>query len=546
MKFKDFKLGTKQMLGFGIILIIMAGSHVYSTRKMAALNAQIDEVTKNWLPRAIAISDIRFNTSELRRIQLQRAFATDETRKKELAIRTIDLLDKLNNNRDAYEELKRFSEKRNLYSEEERKLYSEFDQKWDRYQDLSISFFKHVRSNENHEAISLLNSEAWEVFNDFSDDLVNLVNVNKKDSFEAAKRADITYRSTHKIMIILYVVTILLSGLIALGLVRFITIPVQQLELAAGKVAQGDLNVQLQISGKDEIGSLAHSFNQMTTSLREAKEKTEQQAEKLKKQNHDLEQAMHELKNTQEQLMMKEKMAALGDLVAGVAHEINSPIGAVNGSTDVSSRCVDKIKIVLEQSESIEDIKKNRQLPETLKILKDSIEVTLAAGGRIATIVNSLKNFARLDEAEYKKVNIHEGIDSSLTLLENELRGRICVIKEYGEIPEILCNPGLLNQVFMNLLKNASYAIEDSGTIGIKTFKENNHIRVQISDTGKGIAHEKLNTIFDFGFSVGGSRVKMSSGLSTAYNIVQKHNGEIKVESNVGKGTTFSISLPIK
>ncbi len=159
-------------------------------------------------------------------------------------------------------------------------------------------------------------------------------------------------------MIILYVGTFLLSALIAVGLVRFITIPVQQLELAAGKVAQGVLNVQLQISGKDEIGSLAHSFNQMTTSLREAKEKTERQAEKLKKQNHDLEQAMHELKNTQEQLMMKEKMAALGDLVAGVAHEINSPIGTVNGSTDVSSRCVDKIKIVLEQSESIEDIKK--------------------------------------------------------------------------------------------------------------------------------------------------------------------------------------------
>lgn len=545
MNFKDLKLGTKQGVGFAIILVIMAGSHVYSTRKMAALNAEIDEVTTNWLPRAIAISDINLNTSELRRIQLQRVFATDETKQQELAIKTIELLDKINRNRDTYEQLKTFSEKRKLYSEQERELYSQFDQKWDRYQDLSISFFKHLRNKENQKALALLNSEAKEVFNDFSADLVKLVNVNKKDSFEAAKRADITYRSTHGIMIIIYVVTILLSVFIALGLVRFITVPVQQLEQAAGKVAKGDLTVQLDIQSRDEIGNLAQSFNQMTTSLRNTKDKTLRQAEKLRAQNRELKIVMLQLKDTQEQLLMKEKMAALGDLVAGVSHEINNPIGSVNSSTDVSNRCVNRIEHVLQKSATLEEMKHSRELREALKILKENINVTLTAGDRIATIVKSLKNFARLDEAEYQRVNIHEGLDSTLTLMGNELKDRISVIKEYGEIPEIVCNPGQLNQVFINLLKNASQAIENSGTIGIKTFKENNHIHVQISDTGKGIPHHKLRKIFDFGFSTGGSRIRMSSGLSTAFNIVQKHNGEINVESEVGKGTTFTIILPI-
>ncbi len=109
-----------------------------------------------------------------------------------------------------------------------------------------------------------------------------------------------------------------------------------------------------------------------------------------------------------------------------------------------------------------------------------------------------------------------------------------------------LAQPGQLNQVFINLIKNACGAIAGSGTIGIKTFKENNHVHVEISDSGRGISPERLERIFEFGFSSGGSRIKMSSGLSSAYNIIQKHEGEIKVESEVGKGTTFSIILPIK
>ncbi len=514
----------------------MAGVHVYSARKMAEIKAEIDEVTASWLPRAIAISDINFNTANLRIIQLQHAFVTDAARKEKLAITMISLLDEINENRDTYEMLKASSEERHLYSENERTLYSEFVQKWDQYQDLSLTILKLISNNENEAAIALLNGEAQEVFNDLSADLIELVSVNKQDSFDAAKRADMTYQSAHKIMISLYIFTILLSVFIAAGLARSIIRPVQQLEQAAGKVAKGDLAVRLDMPSKDEIGNLALSFNQMTTSLGIAKEKMEKQADTLRAQNKQLKQAMHELRETQEQLLLKEKMASLGDLVAGVAHEINNPIGAVNASADVVSRCVDKIEL---------EANKSQGLQKTTKILKESIGVILTAGNRIAAIVKSLRNFARLDESEYQKTDIHEGIESSLILMENEFQNRISVVKDYHDIPEIGCYPGQLNQVFLNLLKNAANAIDGSGRIGIKTAKENGHVRVEISDTGKGIPRKKLDKIFDFGFSTGDSRVKMSSGLSTAYNIIQKHHGEIKVDSEVGKGTTFSIVLPI-
>lgn len=537
MKFKNLNLRTKQIIGFGIILAIMAGDHMFSIRNMGDLKSELDEVSKSWLPRAVAISDININTAKLRSNQLQHVFATNDELKQDQLIRMAELITQIEANRDTYEHLTTQSEKKKLYSEEEANLYAAFDDKLDEYLELSFEFFKLIRDNKNQEAIGLLNGPAKELYNEFSDNLVKLVAVNQRDSFEAAARAEITFNSTYTIMTIVFGGTILLSIFIALGLVRFITVPVRQLEQAAGEVAKGDLEVQLHINSKDEIGRLARSFNQMTISLRNAKQKMQRQAQTLRAQNKQLEKAMRELRETQERLLMKEKMASLGDLVAGVAHEINNPIGAVNASADVVRRCADKIE---------SEARKNQQLQKTTKILKESVGVILTAGNRIAAIVKSLKNFARLDESEYQKTDIHEGIESSLILMENEFQNRISVVRDYHDIPEIVCYPGQLNQVFLSLLKNATNAIEGSGRISIKTTTENGHVRVEISDTGKGIPRRKLGKIFDFGFSTGDSRVKMSSGLSTAYNIVQKHHGEIKVDSEVGKGTTFSIVLPIK
>ena len=545
MRIKDLKLGTKQKIGFGLILCIMAGVNIFSIHKMAMLKVEMDEVSMNWLPRAIALSDINLSTSRLLLVQSQHAFPADEAAKLQQVNIQINLIDNINENLDTYETLKADSEKRGLYSEEEGKLFTEFDWKWEEYQDLSLDFLELVEANKLQEAMALLNGEGREVFRSLSTHLEELVTINKNDALQAAGRAEVMFTSTRNVTIILLIATIILSGTFGTLFVRYITVPVRQLEKAARTIADGDLSVHLDVPGKDEIGNLANSFNLMTVSLREAQERLEHQAEDLRVKNRELENALHELQTTQDQLMMKEKMAALGDLVAGIVHEINNPIGTVNSSTDVSGRCVNRIEAMLEEGKTTGDVKENPEYQKAIGILKENIQVTLSASDRIATIAKSLKNFSTLDESEYQRTNIHEGIESILTLMENEMRGRISVVKEYGDIPKIECYPGLLNQVFMNLLKNASQAIENSGTIYIKTFKENKNVHVKISDTGKGIPTHEIEKIFDFGFSAVGTRVKMGSGLATAYNIIQKHDGDISVESEVGKGTTFNISLPL-
>lgn len=554
MKFKNLKLGKKQLLGFGAILIIMAAANMFSIRNMRAIKSEIDEVTSNWLPRGIAISDINKNTTNLRLNQLQHAMATDEESKQLLSKIMIELIDKINENLDTYEKLKTESESKNLYSDEERRLFNEFDIKWERYQELSFNFFALSRENKRQAAVQLLNGEAREVFSDFGDDLEELVMVNQEDARKAALRAEERFHSARTITLLLLIISTLLSIFIAWILVRYITNPVHELERAAEKVAEGELSVQLPVKSNDEIGHLSSSFNQMTTALRSAREKTEKQAKKLQDQakilqttnnqleqrNQDLQLTMKELKETQEQLLLNEKLAGLGQLVAGISHEINNPIGAIISSMDILKRCVIKIRDSISGSKLPDDISK------TLKISEDNIRVSAEAGNRIALITKSLKNFAVLDESDYQVINIHQGIDNSLTLLEGELRDRVKIFKHFGDVPKIGCYPGQLNQVFMNLFKNASQAITDSGSINVRTSQDNNHIKIEIADSGRGIPSQKLNKIFDFGFSAGDTRIKMSSGLSTAYNIIQRHEGKMKIESKEGQGTTVSIFLPIK
>ncbi|MCH8955620.1 PAS domain S-box protein [candidate division KSB1 bacterium] len=248
-----------------------------------------------------------------------------------------------------------------------------------------------------------------------------------------------------------------------------------------------------------------------------------------------------ERKQAEAALRQSEKMASLGNLVAGLAHEINSPIGAINSAADTNNLCLKRIENIVKNR----DITKNNDYQRALNILGDNIQITANAGERIAEIVKSLKNFARLDEAEFQQSDIHEGIDSTLTLLNRELKEKVTVIRDYGKIPKIFIYAGELNQVFMNILRNAIQAIENKGTIKIRTFAEKNSVCIQISDSGKGIPPENINRIFDPGFTTKGVGVGTGLALSICYQIIQKHMGEISVESQLGKGTTFTIILPM-
>ena len=236
------------------------------------------------------------------------------------------------------------------------------------------------------------------------------------------------------------------------------------------------------------------------------------------------------------QLIQSEKMAALGLLVAGVAHEINTPMGAIHSNNDIMTRAVGKVRKLLEPAP-------DKEVRRLLDILGEICRNNEIATERIMNIVRSLKNFARLDEAERKKVNIHEGIESTLSLMRHQLKSRIRIVKCFGDIPEIECYPNELNQVFMNILVNAAQAIKHRGEITVKTWREGDRVKIAISDTGVGIPPENLSKVFDPGFTTKGVGLGTGLGLSICYKIVQEHRGTIEAESSK-QGTTFTISIP--
>jgi two-component system, NtrC family, sensor kinase len=237
------------------------------------------------------------------------------------------------------------------------------------------------------------------------------------------------------------------------------------------------------------------------------------------------------------QLIQSEKMAALGLLVAGVAHEINTPMGAIHSNNDIMTRAVGKVRKLLEPAP-------DKEVRRLLDILGEICRNNEIATERIMNIVRSLKNFARLDEAERKKVNIHEGIESTLSLLRHQLKNRIRIVKCFGDIPEIECYPNELNQVFMNILVNAAQAIKHRGEITVKTWREGDRVKIAISDTGVGIPPENLSKVFDPGFTTKGVGLGTGLGLSVCYKIIQDHRGTIEAESSK-QGTTFTISIPL-
>jgi signal transduction histidine kinase len=206
-------------------------------------------------------------------------------------------------------------------------------------------------------------------------------------------------------------------------------------------------------------------------------------------------------------------------------------------------RALQRLREILKEGPA--EVRDNHELVRTLSVLENIGKVNQTACDRIVRIVRSLRSFARLDEAERKKVDIHEGLESTLTLIHHELKIRIELVRDYEDIPEIECFPNQLNQVFMNMLVNACQAIEGKGTITIRTRAEGDHVTVSFIDTGTGIRPENLDKIFDPGFTTKGVGVGSGLGLPICYKIVKEHGGRIDVESEVGRGTIFTVKLPV-
>ncbi len=275
--------------------------------------------------------------------------------------------------------------------------------------------------------------------------------------------------------------------------------------------------------------------------------------DELEKQKAKLEEAFEVLKRTQSQLVQAAKMASLGQLTAGIAHEINNPINFVSGNINPLRKDLSDIRALLMEvkkgqktSSELAQLYREYDIDYLLEEI-DQLAMGIEEGAlRTKEIVAGLRNFSRLDEDTFKQADINEGINSTLALLRSAMRNKVEIHRDFGELPPVECLPGKLNQVFMNLLTNAIQAIEERGDIFITTKLVEDRVQISIRDTGHGMPPEVVERIFEPFFTTKDVGQGTGLGLSITYGIIQRHNGTIEVHSEPGKGTEFIIRIPIR
>ena len=276
----------------------------------------------------------------------------------------------------------------------------------------------------------------------------------------------------------------------------------------------------------------------------------------IERSNEELRRSKQELEHLQAQIIQSEKMASLGQLAAGVAHELNNPAGFIYGNMEILDECIRGLTCLLTFYESVplapdvaaraRHIKDEVDYEHALADLRTIITDCREGAERIRDVVQNLRTFSRLDEAEFKKVDIHEGLESTLRLLSRHYGAdRVRLVRDYGELPAVDCFAGQLNQVWLNLLVNAAQATREGGEVSIRTRRDGPMAVVQIKDNGHGIAPENLKRIFDPFFTTKPVGEGTGLGLSVTYSIVERHGGNITVESTPRHGTTFNVSIPI-
>lgn len=337
--------------------------------------------------------------------------------------------------------------------------------------------------------------------------------------------------------------------------------------------SNGDLSKRITISSSDELGDLSKSFNKLTESLAKTTADRERFVKELEElnitlenrvkirtlaietANEELRSAMQILKETQSQLVHSEKMASLGQLVAGVAHELNNPVGFIYANFPQMEEYANDLLALIDEllklpmDESSHKIAEQKIAEVDLKFVSESIMETIRSGKagalRVKEIVNSLRSFSRMDESEPKRVLIEEGINETLAILNHKIKGRINVVKDYQLNRQVTCLPGQINQVVMNIINNAIQATADNGTITISTRVEDEWAVISIEDTGQGIPDNIIGKIFDPFFTTKDVGEGTGLGLSISHGIIEKHGGRIEVSSKVGIGTRFIIKLKI-
>ncbi|HYD79916.1 MAG TPA: ATP-binding protein [Paucimonas sp.] len=311
---------------------------------------------------------------------------------------------------------------------------------------------------------------------------------------------------------------------------------------------------ELQLQLEEYQRELENKVQVRTRELEESRNKLLEAVQALQGRNEQLESLNRRLEQAHTQLLHSEKMASIGQLAAGVAHEINNPIGFVYSNFGTLEHYVADLLTVIDgyapkdeaSAFAVEALKKKVDYDYLKGDLSNLMMESKDGLLRVKKIVEDLKDFSRVDSQEWQIADIHHCIDSTLTIVGNELRHKAAIAKNFGVLPAVECLPSQLNQVFLNLLINAAQAIEGQGTITIQTGAEEEAVWVEIADTGKGIEPECLGRIFDPFFTTKPVGQGTGLGLSISYGIVKRHGGRISVDSVVGAGTRFRVHIPVR
>jgi len=345
-----------------------------------------------------------------------------------------------------------------------------------------------------------------------------------------------------------------LKRALEIGVERYITKPID-IHLVVDAIDKCSRDRQ-----RSEELRLTRQVADLTTELQRRLDDQQRAEAALQEEKAEQQVLIRRLEEAHNQLLQSEKMASLGQLAAGVAHEINNPMGFISSNLGSLRSYADRLLALVATYEGIvaslpEDSTERQLIARARKqadveFLKEDVLslITESAAGieRVRRIVRDLKTFSHIDSSEWQFVNLNDLLDSTINLIGNELGERVQVVRQYGDIPEIECLPSEINQVLLNLLLNALQAIESGGTVTVRTGSENGRVWLEVADTGCGIPAENLRHIYDPFFTTKPVGTGTGLGLSISYGIVRKHEGEIGVQSEVGKGTTFRITLPVR
>ncbi len=363
------------------------------------------------------------------------------------------------------------------------------------------------------------------------------------------------YNSFYKMISNILLIFILFGMAASVIMSGIISKPLEQLSKVVKEFSNGNFDAKIDNSNFQEINDLIYSYSEMSKQLNELYTSLEQKVEQRTKE---LAEANYQLQETQAMMVHSEKMRSLGELVAGIAHEINNPVNFIHGNIMILQNYVDDMLRLIDLydeysinypqdiKDKIEALKKEIDLDFLRDDIKDLIKSCTEGTQRTKNIIIDLKNFSRMEEHVLTELDIPKEIDTTLNILNNKFKNRINVIKNYDEgVPKIEAYGGQLNQVFMNILDNAQDAMQDNGELTINIARARGDVKIEFIDNGKGISEENLKKVFDPFFTTKAVGKGTGLGMSISYRIITSHNGTINVESEVGKGTKFTITLPI-